>query len=272
MNIIPQRKEKKAEKQFELSFFLNNATGSEFLDFNLPIPNYLYHTAQGHIVIMWLINGYFGTAKSQEFLNDIIARFILSFSEYKPKRTKIFEKRENGIVASKNAHELKEFQGLKSIRKAKKVAERANLTGTKDQVFYALKFYAEELIKETSICAFNDLYDFALDNFEYKDKSTLKAKCRSIINWYAERDFKIGRSKQKYNNQKQYLEETEMTRIENMIRVNKRRAENKEALIIGLTTGLFCNEYKKKNGKWNYKKIGLELDINQETVSKYLKK
>ncbi len=267
MNIIPQKKEK---KPFELAFFLNNATGSEFLDFDLPIPNYHYKTAQGHLIISWLLTGYFGTTKSQEFLNDIIARFILSFQDYKPTRTKIHTIRENSLQ-DKTTHELKEFQGLKSIIKAKKVVERANLTGTKDQIFFALKFYAEDLIKSTGICAYDDLYKFATDNFIYKEKSTLKAKCRSIINWYAERDFKTGRANQKYNNLKEYWEDTEMTRAENMARVNKRRAENKEALILGLTTGLFCNEYKKKNGKWNYKKIGLELNINQETVSKYLK-
>lgn len=269
MNIIPQKKE---IKPFELAFFLKNAVGNEFLDYDLPLPNYHYKTTQGHLVIMWLISGYFATKKGNEYLNDIIARFILTFAEHKPTRTKIFEKQTNSLQ-NDNKHELSEFQGLKSIKRASHlVKERANLLATKDQVFWALKFYAEDLIRNTSICSYDDLWAFATTNFEYKEKSTLKAKCRSIINWYADRDFQLGRATKKYNDLNEYLEDTKMTRAENMARVNKRRAEDKEALIKGLTTGLFAQEFKKKNGNWNYKKIGLELKINQETVSKYLNK
>ena len=270
MSIIAKNTEKTTKKPFELAFFLENADGSEFLDYDLPFPNYHYKTHQGHLVVMWKLDGYFGTKKNQDYLNDIIARFIFTFQDNKAKRSKVYIKRDS-VHQEEHINSLKQFQGLKSIERAKKVARRANLTGTKDQTFYALKFHAEELIKESGVCSYDDLFNFALSNFEDKEFSLLRGKCRNIINWYAERDFKIGRVSQKYKDLKSYHEETRVTRTDRMIKINKERAELKKRLVANAITGLFSDNYKKKNGTWNATAIAKDIGIKRETVSKYLK-
>jgi len=68
-----------------LYFFLYEAIGDEFLEYNLPAPNYLLHAQRG-IFIGWIINGYPGTKKSREYFNDIIARFIIAYKQNKPER------------------------------------------------------------------------------------------------------------------------------------------------------------------------------------------
>lgn len=269
MNHIITKKENKS-KSFELSFLMRNSNGIEFLDYDLPHPNYHFKTAQGHLLISWLICGFTGTKASVDYLNDIIARYILSFPENKVERTKIWKKREDSLTHN-SINKLKEFQNLKSIKsKARAISQRANLTATRDQIFYALKFYAEQLIRDFYSFTYSDLLDFALNNFEDYEKSTLRAKCKSIFNWYYERSFEIGRANKKYSSLEEYHKETKMTRTEHITKVNKAKGEEKKRAIINLTTGLFAEDYKKKNGTWNKRLIADTLNINKKTVYKYL--
>lgn len=270
MNIIAEKQIKRAEKPFQLAFFLENVNGSEFLDYDLPAPNYHYKTQQGHLVIMWLLTGYFKTKGNQAYLNDIIARFILTFADNNAKRTKVYKFNRDALKSS-HLNELRYFQGLKSIRsRAKMITERASLIGTRDQVFFAIKFFAESLISQRGICPYEDLLDFAIANFETKEFATLKLKCKSIFNWYLERDFKIGRVSQKYENRDNYFKETKMTRVENMKKINKEKAEASKEKIVDLLSGLFKDDYKKKNGSWNISKIAKALNLNRRTVMKHI--
>lgn len=269
-NIIAQKREK--IPYYELCFFMRNSLGNEFLDYKLPFPNYLLHTQQGHAIIMWCIEGFFGTKKNQEYLNDIIARFYLTFKEHSPSRFQITDISKEAHIDLKKLHSLKEFQWLKTVKKGSKVAQRSERVHNKDQVFFAIKFYAEELISQFGICSYPDLLDFAFSMFEHKEKSTLKSKCKAVFNWYEARDFDIvlPSKNKKYNNNEEKFKGTEMTRKENLIKVNKARAESKERLIKNTITGMFADTYKKKNGTWNFKKIATDLKISQPTVSKYL--
>jgi hypothetical protein len=268
MDIITETEKK--VKPFELGFILNNANGSEFMDYDLPTPNYIYQTRQNAIIYLWLIEGYFGTKANREYLNDIIARFLLSYSEYEPKRMRVLEQRDQAHKHNKIC-KLADFSELKSIKKrATGVAQNANLIGTKDQTFWAIKFFAEYLIKNNGICTYDDLIDYAEINFEDKEKSTLRAKARSVFNWYAYRNFETGRAEKKYTDLQNYWEETKMTRVEHMNKINRRRTEDVTSRIEGLINGLFADDYKKPSGKWNITKIANDLKIHRNTVSKYL--
>jgi len=269
MSIIAQNKTKNQLTGFWLHFYLKGS-GSEFLDYDLPIPNYLEHYNKGY-AIAWLIEGYFGTKKSEQFLNDIIARFMLSFADLSPKRLPYKPEYEKSLKTAhilNKAYSLKSFSTkLKSIKTKKKIPRRADMF--EDFIFWAIKLYAEDLIREYNLISYQLLEEFALNQFLHKkDKSTLKAKCRNIFNYYEERDFKI-KEKKYENNQKKY-EGTKMTRTENIIKVNKARAEEKKRKILNITSGMFADDLKKKNGKWNIAKISKELNISYDTVKKYL--
>lgn len=260
MEIIAQ------QNKFQLAFNMYKATGHEFLDYDLPYPNTIQHLG-GFVRLMWLINGYTGTKKSRDYLNDIIARFLISFAEYQPYRVPYKLK----DIQNHTTHELKEFQALESIKRRSIDISRAESSRyTNDMVFWALKFYAEHLIIERGICQYELMLDYAINNFmDKKEFSTLKAKCKNICNWYAARDYRLDCTK-KYEDLKTYWRETEMTRKEHMIKINKDRAKQAERLVKNAISGLMSIDYKKKNGEWNISKIAKELGLTRPTVMKYL--
>ena len=262
MSIISENRQ--INKSFQLSFKLHNAVGCEFLDYDLPFPNTVIHGNRETVYYTWLINGYFGTNASKDYLNDIIARFLISFKEYKPQRLAYKQK----TIQNDTLHELKEFQNLESIKKrAYDISRSESVSYSKDMVFYAIKFYAEQLIVDYGVCDYDRIESFAFENFisKAKDKSTLKAKCRSITNWYIERNYELSTYQRKMTD-KEYL----MTRQENCKRQNEIKAEKNRRLVINAITGAMKDTYKKKNGKWNISKLAKDLKLNRQTVMKYI--
>jgi len=247
----------------QMAFNLYEANGSEFLEYGLPFPNTIVH-GNGFVRIMWLMAGYMHTQKSRDYYNDIVARFLISFSEYKSQR--IPYKLEE--IQNHTQHELKSFQALESIQKRAFNVSRANGIKFKDAVFLSIKFYAEHLIRERGVCQYELMEDYALTNFlDRKDFSTLRSKCRNIFYWYEARDFKPDSSRI-FNQTK---EEYRVTRIENMKKINATKVDINYKKVVNLLTGLFSTEYKKKNGKWHYGKICEALSLSPNTVKKYVK-
>ena len=235
--------------------------GSEIFDYSLPLPHNYFRNGNIY-TIEYIINGYFHTTKSIAYLNDIIARFTLSMEVLD---TKISSSDDEGI-------ELASFQGLKSIVRHK---DYEAIDIGLDNIFYAIKYYTEDLIRESgegNPIAYSLVESFAFARFidRAKDKSTLKAKCRSIWNWYNDRHWTI--PKRCKRTLKQYLEDTKMTRTENMKKINAKRAEDNYKKVVNILTGLFNDEYKKKSGAWHIGKIASAVNLTEKTVSKYIKK
>jgi len=238
-----------------IKFFENIA---EYLGNIVPFPHKHFFHREGY-VYCWLIDGFFKTKKNIEFLNDIIARFKLTFNceLFNCKTT------EN----NNNPYKLKQFQNLKS--KVEKIKNYSRADTHFDYVFYTLKFYAEDLIKEDGFIVYKKLEAFAVENFldAAKDFSTLKAKCRSVWKWYLERDWEIGRLNKKFNNKGELM----ASRIEHMKKINKERAAKTKRKVLSCITGMFSFEYRKKNGDWNISKIAKDAGVARNTVYKYLK-
>ena len=249
-------------------YFHIKGNGTEWIDYNLPIPNLFEHINRGYM-IGWAIDGYFGTSKSQEFLNDIIGRFLISFKEQGIERLPFKPTKEH--QDSKTAHiykkvyRLREFsKQLKSLPTKKHIPERAD--SFEDFTFWAIKLYAEDMIRATGFIVYGTLENWALVQFVHKERSTIRAKCRSIWNWYNDRDFKLPNkaiSKTK--------EEILMTRQERAISNAKAKAEKARKTVINAITGLYADTYKKKSGAWHIGKVSEATKIHRETVSKYIK-
>ena len=239
-----------------LYFFLWDAYGDEFLEYNLPPPNYLLHAQRG-VFIAWLINGYPGTKEAREYFNDIIARFILGFKEHKPERLSYRPNLEREALKDiNNTHELKEFQNLPNLYWAnKKKIWTTESVGTIDQVFWAIKLYTEELIKEFGEgipVPYEMIENYAFNNFfDRKDKSTLRAKCRNIWNWYNERGWT-------------------MTRRERAISNAKSIKEKKRRQILNAVTGIMREEYIKSDGTWNIYKLTKDLGMSKNTIKRHI--
>lgn len=240
--------------------------GTEWIDQGLPTPTYLEHINKGYL-IAWAIDGYFGTQKATSYLNDIIARILITFKDLKPKRQHYKPKICRSSHYLPKIYKLQELQNLKSIQNRSKTPSRAD--SFEDHTFWAIKLFCEDLIRSQGIATFNQLEDFAKENFEHKDRSTLKAKCRSIFNYYETRDWKIQQAyKRKFKDGDQGLK---MTRQERAKLNTKAREEKAKAKVINAITGLMNETYKKKNGSWNISKIAEDTNLDRRTVTKYIK-
>lgn len=240
---------------------------SDELGNSIPYPNHHY-LINNRLVYCWLISGWFDTAKSVIFLNDIIARFKITFIDCK------YLKHSKDIQSSIKPYILKEFRGLKSKANAI-LKDRYSRVETRvdDYVFWCIKLYAEDLIKQDGLIIYHSLERWAFDNFidKSKDKSTLRAKCRSTYNWYFDRDWKIGRASKIYKNMAEYQEKNMATRQEQAIKMHTKLAEDTRKKVLTCATGMFFNDYKKPNGSWNVSKIAKDTGTSRNSVMKYLK-
>ena len=247
-------------------FFMHNATGSEFLDYKLPFPNFVLHTHQG-VFIGWKINGYPGTQEAREYFNDIIARFIITFSEYKPERLDYPPKKHpNALIDLKPSYELSQFQNLKSITSLPKEYKTTESIAVADQTFWAIKLYTEDLIRsfgEGIPVPYDSLEEFAMRNFyDKKDRSTLRAKCRNIWNWYDKRNWTIPTKKK----------ELEMTREERSRANAQLKKKRARATILGfIQDNSSADEYKKRDGTWNVTRLSKATKLSRPTIILHLK-
>lgn len=219
--------------------------GSEIFDYSLPHP-LSYSRNSDKYTLIYALNGYFNTKSSYDYLNDIIARFTLSMRVLD---TNISSTDESGI-------ELSLFRGLKSIQRAKNY-ESVDIG--QDNIFWSIKLYLEALIKESgegNMIAYSLIESFAFSRFidRAKDKSTLRAKCRSIWNWYEERNWKISTREGKG-----------MSRSKAAINAAQKNAEATKAKVQKAIAGLeFMQE------KVNIANVARDAKVSRNTAKKYL--
>lgn len=236
----------------------------------IPFPSWHWITQSQYDLktryyYQFTIDGVFDTSRGVAFLNDIIARFMITFPSYGIEKQEV-----KRIPAKKEGLKLKQFQGLKSVKSLPKQFFKTNLFTNKDNIFWALKINFEIQLERGNI-SYETFEDFAFSNFEdkAKDRSTLRAKCRSVYNYYFDRNFET-RTRGKYKNHQHYLEETMATRQQNMAKINNKRKEDCRRVIVGLITGLTSFEYKKPNGDWNVSKLAKDTKLTRKTIYKYL--
>jgi len=237
--------------------------GTEWIDEGLPTPTYLEHINKGYL-IAWAIDGYFGTQQGTQYLNDIIARVLITFKDLKPKRQHYKPRIEDASHYFPKIYKLQELTNLKSLRNKIKAPNRAD--NFEDHIFWSIKLYCEDLIRSQGLPTFTQLEDFAYGNFNHKDKSTLRAKCRSIFNWYEANNWKLP-----YKRKTKTEKELKVTRQERAAANTKAREEKAKAKVINTITGLMAETYKKKSGAWHISKIAEDTNLHRDTVSKYIK-
>lgn len=250
-------------------FKVKGGIGIEWLDRGLPYPNYLLHTKNSYY-IGWCIAG-----AESKYTHELRARFIKTLEEHDVVTIEQKPLKNANAHTNNTLYRLNDFKALESIKtRIFDITNRGNLfTVDNDEAFLSIKFYCEYIIKRDGVPTYLELENYAIQTFPKHKKgiSTLKAKCRSIYNWYADRNFKIGRASQKYKDLKHYWEETMASRKDHMIKVNKDKAKETKRKILNLITGMFKDEYKKQSGEWNISKIAKESNTARNTVYKYIK-
>lgn len=244
-------------------FFHFTGNGTEWIDQGLPTPTYLEHINKGYL-IAWAIEGFFGTQNGSQYLNDIIARVLITFKDLKPKRLLHKPSIESASHYFPKIYKLKELQELKSIQTRNKAPERADQF--EDHVFWSIKLFCEDLIRSQGLPVFSQLEDFAYSNFNHKDRSTLRAKCRSIFNWYESKDWQLP-----YKRKTKTAEELKVTRQDRARTNTEERAAKAKAKVTNAVTGLMAATYKKASGAWHIGQIAEDTNLDRKTVAKYLK-
>lgn len=223
-------------------------------------------------MIGYEIDGFFGTKKGWEHLMDIVARFILTFRDLRPQRLD-YKPRMMAANAyySETVYRLRDLRWLKSLPKKKNAPLRADGLGGDDYPFYAIKLYTEDLIREFgegTPVPYSMIEQWAFQAFgtHKKGLSTVRAKCRSVWQWYDDRGWTIPRRRKKKD-----PEEVYMTRRERAISNARAKAEKARRAVITAVTGLYADDYRKKSGAWHIGKIAEATGLHRDVVSKYLK-
>lgn len=254
MSIITDKKENNnnLEKLNTLITLKIFGDGEEILDYNLPTPHKYTRYTNNLYLLEYLIKGVFWTSKSVNFLNEILLRFNLSM--------KIQEIQSFTVGEKSNPYELKLFSSSSNLLSIKKERFNPNHNKYEDSVFWGLKLFVEHNIKDDGFIAYSTLENFAFTHYiDYtKDNSTLRAKCRSIWNYYDSRDWKPTEYIKKNK------EETQMTREEHIKVLAKKRVKETEERITAA-----INFLKENDRKINIKNISDFTKIHRNTVSKY---
>jgi len=246
--------------------FVLKGDGTEWIDANLPTPNYFYrfNTLIGKSIdsycIAYLIDGYFATPKGYEYLNDIIARFTLTL----PIKERLKHPPKEDDKQHDYIYKLKAFQNLKSLTRKYVPKLNGSMAGD-DNTFWELKLWIEHRIRdnggEGSFVEFTGLLDHALEFYDFKDNSTAKAKCRNIWNWYEARGWTYHILKKSSKTEEEIL----MTRQERARSNAKAREEKTRKAVINAITGLYADEYKKKSGAWHIGKVAEATGVRTPT-------
>ena len=210
-----------------------------------------------------VIDGFAGTKQSNKFLTDTILRFELL-------NNGIFDSIETKFTSEPSSYNLKQLSKLlPSLPRYNKDFIAMVLDNPKkyeDLYFWAMKAQMELLIKQGYTQSYFTLLEWALEQFPQKEYSTLKAKAKSIFNWYHARGFKVFRAYER----KYTKENLSMTRSENMKRIKalqkaKTIGKIKEMLD---KNSLFGNEYYKKDGSVNVSKLSRDMKMSLAYIRK----
>ena len=277
----------KKKKVFILAFRMWG-NGTEFLDTFLPLPNIHKWLDDKSYIVAWLLEGYFLTKKNQKFLDDVIKKGIETFEKSEALRVEwigwinIAKLNDNDIIHL-NAYNLRDNiapyleqkQNKTDYRALELLASATEYKESDDAFFDWLRFKVYDFVKENGKNALTLDYckELAIIGYEImghkKGISTPLAKAKSIYNWVIENYNPKGRWD--YVRKTKDDKELQMTRRERALTNNKKRYDEAHKAIISLATGMFANEYKKKDGSFNINKLAKDTGYSRNTIYKHLK-
>jgi len=183
---------KKIDSGFWLSFQIHG-DGSQLFEYGLPIPTHYVRANNASYGVYWLLDGYFHTKRGRNYLNDTISKMsaVCKITKRLGSPHSRIPMRDGGLIS------LSQFNGLPSLRT--KSAQYLNSSKYEDNVFWAIKLEAISRIRSVGWLDRSCLEAWAFDVFligeHVKDKSTLRAKVRSIFEWYEARNWRIDERK-----------------------------------------------------------------------------
>ena len=284
-------------------FYLAGGKGDEWIELYLPVPNVIiYPNSKNGVFIGYFIEGFFRTKNNRKFLQDIIKRFEKTFLKLphigyieKIKHPPIIDNKTTGYLQLDVIYSLKDFskilesldyevskkeEQIKNLKISKVLGEKKI---TDDALFDYMRFIAYDFVKANGKDALTREYLEQIGEIgnevlgKTKEPSTIRAKAKSIYNWIME-NYQIKEIKKNYQGYKQIKkitkdykrkltdEEYEMTRKENILQINQKRAEKAKAKVYKAIEKL-----KEKQENIGIKKVAKVANVSVNTARKYLK-
>jgi len=284
---------RKKKEFYFIFFYLAGGKGDEWIELYLPVPNVIiYPNSKNGVFIGYFIEGFFGTKNNRKFLQDIIKRFEKTFLKLphigyieRIKHPPIIDNQTTGHIQFNTIYSLKDFsRSLISLKKkiSKKEEQIENLKISKvlgekkitdDALFDYMRFIAYDFVKTNGKEALTREYLEEIGKLgnevlgKTKEPSTIRAKAKSIYNWVME-NYKPGSGIYNWNYKRKTKteEELKMTRKENILQINQKRAEKAKAKVYKTIEKL-----KEKQENIGIKKVAKIANVSVNTARKYLK-
>ncbi len=241
----------------------------------MPNVSAIWFLNCGFYIARFDIDGYFSTAKGIEFLNDAIARFVQTYGEDAVKPA-VPPASEPDFERHFVLH-LKDFtKNLDSLKS--KLANKAPLkVETLDETFWSMKLWIERQLSQNRIPSESELEAVGASYSPHKERSTIRAKARSIYRWYALRGFEPSydtrtKKQRSIENHKNYLQRVGKTEGEIMTRQEAARVATQTRMArVQAKIEQAINLLKMENEKVTVRKVSEFAQVGHTTAAKYLK-
>lgn len=214
----------------------------------MPPPTRIWITNRGYIV-QYDLNGYFATHTALRFLNDVISRFCLTFgAEYLDFTPQTEPDTDNGQKI-----ELKDLaQNLEKLKRRVATFSKGNQINCQDPLFGKADEWCRMKMRVKEPFTKGDIAEIIRQ--AGGTPSECRCKSKSMYNWYKERGFKL--SKRTH----------EMSRKENMKKVNEERKQKAKAAVLSAATSMKFLGEKITSGT-----VAKNAGVGRTTAAKYLK-
>ncbi len=291
-----------ARKIIVLNVKKSTAEFDDFITAELPQPTIIAEHYTGYY-IGWAIKGQIKTKAQKAFYKALALRLKKTFmvrvgNHIKVENSSVWALQyalDDGFrVVNNNAvYEMKALAGAcvsltkneeknGSLNADTKLSEELHVyagtyNNSEDALFDFIRFKAYDYVRiqrqSNADVTLTDLQNYcnviAEVGYEViggKGISTAKAKARNIAEW-VHSYYRTGKRPRKTSTEK----ELKMTRQEHAKKNAEEKYKKVHKKIMGLVTGMFAAEYKKKNGTWNISKIAREAGVTRASVYKHLK-
>jgi len=294
----------KLKEFFFIFFYIAGAKGDEFIELELPIPNLIiYPKNKNGVFIGYFIEGYFGTEKARNFLEDIIKRFEKTFLKLshigyieRIKHPPIIDENTNCHFQMEVIYSLKDFsrvldsldnkiskkeEKIENLKIARTLGERKI---TDDALFDYMRFIAYDFVRANGKEALTREYLEKIGEIgneilgKTKEFSTIRAKAKAIREWII-KNYQISKNLGGYKNnsggrnvnnwnyvRKLGNEEYEMQKRELALKNSQMRAQKTKEKVYKA-----IQELKEKGEKITSIKIMEIAKVSKNSALKYLK-
>ena len=225
----------------------------------MPPVSAMWTLNEGCWIGRWDIDGYFATRRGIAFLNDAIARFIETYGAeaIKPAPT---PQRPPDLTRKAILH-LKDFTAnLESLKRKignKAPAQKASI----DETFWAMKLWVERQLSQNRIPTEAEIQAIGEAYAPHKERSTIRAKARSIYRWYAARGFESTPDERKRTVGDKPMTRQEAARIATQTKVARVKSKVEAAV----------NILKMQGERISCRKVAEAAQISRNTAAKYLR-